>query len=1181
MKKFCLFSPYQNYGVIIITKKALRVMRLSAFLLFAICLQVSASGNAQNISISQRNTSLEKVFKEIHKKTGYQFFYQSELLREAKKFDIDVKNASVKRVLDICFMDQPLTFSIAEKAIIVKRKESVNFIDAPQLGLIEVRGKVKDEKGDPIAGVTVSIEGGKGGVSTDSGGNFSITVSDNAILIFSSVGYKTITVSLKGRTSIEVTMHAEVSALNDVVVVGYGTQKKINLTGAVSVVDSKYLENRPVVNVTHSLQGLVPGLNVNVGYNTKPGQSFDLNVRGMGNLNGNDQPYVLIDGLEMSLADVNPNDIESISVLKDASVSAIYGSRAAFGVILITTKKGSAGRTTFSFSSTVGITTQLKLPEMVNSLEFANFFNSGTFNAIGTREYSDAKLKLLEQYIQDPTGMSIFPEVNSNTYTNWENSSNGVANTNWVSLHYKPFALNKNHNLSMSGGNKVTQYFVSGGYYNEGGNMRYAKLNYDRYNLNASVTSQILSWAKIKANTKYSQSKYETPFPPDFEGSFFHNIFRMRPNASPYDLNGKFNEQSFIPYLQSGAYANEDGTNVALLTGIEFEPVKKWKFSIDLNLRDYNSEQTYLKLPGTLYGIDGTPFPALRSGFRIPAKGGYGRNMINSAYVSTNVYTSYGISLNDKHNFDIILGFQQESNENKSLLAESQDLISSSRPGISLVTGSKTISESRTHWATRGSFGRLTYNYKSKFLFELNGRYDGSSRFASDSRWGFFPSVSAGYNLDQEKFFKEKVNWVDKLKVRASYGFLGNQSGAGLYSYSENMGITVPGIGTGGGWYFANGREAYLTVPGAFNPNITWEKIGSVNLGVDFAVFNNRLIGSVDIYQRNTRDMLGPSLDIPDMYGGSPPRTNNADLRTRGWELSLNWRGRISDQVSYSLGGLLADNNSVITKYQNPSKNDPSGSWYVGKQAGEIWGYRTSGLVQNAEQANAFNSIDHSFLSAQAWKPGDVIYQDLNGDGKINKGANQLGDMGDLTIIGNSSARYLYSINGSVTWKRLSMSMLWQGVGKRDFSPEWNDAYFWGAGSDAQVIVFKQHLDYWTPENPGAYYPNPYITAAGSIQSYMNKTTQPSDRYLQDASYLRLKNLTINYNLPVDKIYKAKINKFNVFFSGENLLTITNLAKMFDPETLVSGATPNEGKAKTGKIYPLSKVYSFGLNLNF
>lgn len=1151
--------------------RMLKIMRLTCLLLLTALLQVSAASIAQPITLSEEGAPMEKVLKEIRRQSGYDFFYNAALLRKARPVSVHVRNVSLEEALRQSFAGQPLGYTIEHKTVVVKEVEKPQ--PAKAAPPIDVTGRVVDENGQPLPGATVQVKGTSKGTATNVQGVFLlVNVADDAVLEISFLGY------LKKEMKVapdlgSIQLEVNASKLEEVVVVGYGTQKKVNLTGSVSVVTASDLEARPVVNATQSLQGLVPGLNVNVGGNTKPGQSYNLNIRGMGNISGGDNPYVLVDGLEMSLADVNPNDIESISVLKDASASAIYGSRAAYGVILVTTKKGSAEKTTLSYSNNVGLTTPVRLPEMANSLEFANYFNAATFNALGTRQYSEEKLKLLEQYINNPEGMSIFPEVNSNTYANWENSSNGVANTNWFALHYKPYALKQSHNVSMSGGNKATQYFVSGGYYAEGGNLRYADIDYDRYNLNATVASQILSWAKLRANTKYTRSKSTSPFS-GFENMFFHNLARMRPNVSPYDLNGNWSEQSMVPYLQSGSEAREDNTSLAILTGLELEPIKAWKITIDLNLRESSTEQTNLKLPGTIYGINGTPITVNRSEYNIPLKGSYGRNMLNSRYISPNVYSSYSLSIGEGHGLDILVGFQQELNEFKSLSATAQDLISNSRPGISLVTGNQVINESRTHWATRGGFGRLSYNYRSKYLLELNGRYDGSSRFAADSRWGFFPSVSAGYNVDQEKFFAENLPWLSQLKIRGSYGFLGNQSGAGLYAYAENMGITVPGIGSGGRWFYGNGREAYITVPGTFNPFITWEKVENANLGVDFAFFNNQLAGSFDVYQRNTRDMLGPSLDIADLYGATPPLSNNADLRTRGWELTLNWRGQISDQISFTLGGFLADNKSVVTKYQNPNNNDPGGSWYVGKEAGEIWGYRSPGLVQTAEDADAFNGLDHSFLSAQPWKPGDVLYKDLNGDGKINRGANSLGDMGDLAIIGNSSPRYSYSVNGSVTWNRLSMSMLWQGIAKRDFAPNTADAYFWGSGSLAQVTVFKQHLDYWSPENPGAYYPNPYASPVGSINSYIGKTQQVSDRYLQDASYLRLKNVTLSYSLPDQWVQKVRMSRASVFLSGENLLTLTRLAKMFDPETLVGGAAP-------GKIYPLNKVYAFGLNISF
>ncbi|CAL1519691.1 TonB-dependent receptor [Chitinophaga sp. MM2321] len=1169
LKKSVLFTR-RKYGYAY-TKPLLK-MKFSFIFLLVFMVQVNAASYAQKVSLSARDATLEEVFGQLKAQSGYDFLYSSQALHNTGKVNIQVKNTDLSSVLEKCLSNQDLTYVIHNKTVVIKRKTAVT-PESP-LQNRKVTGSVTDEKGQPLLGVSIKLKGTSIGVVTDATGKFSLTVpGDNSVLVFSYIGYITQEVAVQNNSTVNVSLKEQTSSLNQVVVVGYGTQKKVNLTGAVSVVRGADLETRPVVDATQSLQGMVPGLNVNVSGNTKPGQSFGLNVRGMGNLSGTDKPYVLVDGLEMPLSDVNPNDIESISVLKDAAASAIYGSRAAYGVILVTTKRGTSGKTLINYSSNAGLTSPIKLPDMVNSLEFAKYFNAATFNALGTKQYTDAKLALLEQYIKDPSNMSVFPEVNSNNYADWENSSNGVANTNWFKLHYKPYAFRQNHNISLSGGNQATQFYVSGGYYGEGGTLRFADIDFKRYNFNASVTSQLASWIKIKANTKYTKSSFETPFA-GFEDMIFHNLARMRPNVSAYDLNGNWTEQSMIPYLQSGSKSQTDNTKLALLTGVEITPLKNWKIFVDVNLSQLNTEASALKLPGTIYGIDGTPIMVNRAEYNIPPKGSYSRDMMNTLYISPNIYSTYAYSLHDTHNFELTAGFQQESNQYKSLSASAQDLISNERPGINLATGTKLVTESRTHWATQGFFGRLAYNYKEKFLAEVNGRYDGSSRFATDSRWGFFPSFSAGYNISKENFIQDIAPWLDLLKIRGSYGFLGNQAGAGLYSFSENMNVVVPGIGSGGNWYYNTGRESYIQLPGSFNPFITWEKIENTNVGLDFMALQGRLSGSFDVYQRNTRDMLGPTLDVADMYGATPPLSNNADLRTRGWELSLSWKGRISNDITYTAGALVADYKSVVTKYQNPTKSDPANSWYEGKAAGEIWGYRASGLIQDEHEAAEYNQLDRSFLSARDWLPGDVKYIDLNNDGKINRGANKEGDMGDMTIIGNSTPRYSYSVNGSLSWKRLTLSMIWQGIGKMDFAPQTTDAYFWGSGSLAQVTVFKQHLDYWTPENPNAYYPNPYASPVGSINSYVNKTQQVSDRYLQNAAYLRLKNLTLNYALPVNLCERIKLKKLNVFITGENLLTVTNLAEMFDPETLVGGSAP-------GKIYPLSKVYSVGLNINF
>ncbi|NIG55648.1 TonB-dependent receptor [Chitinophaga sp. Cy-1792] len=1156
-------------------------MKLTAGLLIASCLQVSAYSYGQTVTLHEKKISLQKLFLKIHEQTGYQVFYKDWLLDNAGKVDINVDNMRLEQVLAICFKDLPLSYTVSDKNIVIRAKQATDnkLPGIDQQTPVIRKGIVKDEKGLPLVGVTVSVSGTSKGTITNEKGEFSIAADRGDVLLFSILGYKKKSITLADNSVISISLDLDIVSAGEVVVVGYGTQKKVNLTGAVSSIKGSDLDRRPVLNATQSLEGLVPGLNVSVGSSTKPGQSYNLNVRGAGNLAGGDGPLVLVDGIPMDLGSVNPNDIESISVLKDAAASAIYGARAPYGVILVTTKKGKADKTVISYSNNFGLTRPVNLPEMANAYDFAVYFNAACANAGVALQYSDAKLAQLKAFVENPNAnVNPWPEAKDNYLLNFENTPNGVASTDWFAFNYKPSSFRQQHNLSVSGGNKTTQYFVSGGYYGEGGVLRFADINYNRYNLNSTITSQVTDWFKLKLNSKVTADKYTAPFSPGgtFEQNYFHDLARFRPNVSPYDLNGHYNELSLVPYLQSGSsYSNKIFTLI-VQPGIELEPIKNWKITADLNINRGNTDNTTLLLPGVQYGIDGTQRYVNRSEFGIPIGGSYARGLATNLYLSPNIYTSYRYTPSRDHEFNFLAGFQQEAYDFTSLSSAATPLISFNTPGINLSGVPATTSESRYHWSTRGFFGRINYNYKEKYLVEFNGRYDGSSRFAPSSRWGFFPSGSVGYNIVKEDFMEGLHKVFDNLKIRASYGLLGNQSGAGMYSYIQTMGISNVGInGAGPQWYFQNGREANIYAPAAYNPGVTWEKVQVKNLGIDFDLLQSRLSGTFEVYQRDTKDMLGPSFDIADMFGAAVPSSNNANLRTSGWELTLNYKGNISSDVKFSVGAVLSDNKSVVTKYQNPTGFNPSVTFYNGKQLGEIWGYRASGLIQNDEEAAAFNAMDHSFISTQPWKPGDVRYIDLNGDKKINNGANRLDSMGDMTIIGNASPRYAYAFTGTIDWKGLTLSFVVQGIAKRDYAPTSNDVYFWGYSSYAQVTVFKQHLDYWTPENPNAYYPAPYTNTGGAVGPFQYKSQQVSDRYLQNAAYLRLKNVTLNYSLPARLISKAHLSKVSVFMSGENLLTFTKLSKMFDPETL------NISAVGTGKSYPLTQVYSAGMNVIF
>lgn len=1044
---------------------------------------------------------------------------------------------------------------------------------------LSISGKVTDKNSqEPVIGASVLIEGTTNGTITDVDGHFMLSnVPAKGNLVISYIGYATQTLPINGKTNFSIALAEDTETLDEVVVVGYGVQKKVNLTGSVSAVKGDALERRPVADATQSLQGMVPGLLVSNSNTGRPGGSGSLTLRGQGNLDNNANPYILVDGVEMSLSDVNPNDIENISVLKDAAACAIYGARAAYGVILVTTKKGEKGKMRVNYQGTVGWSAPTVLPDMVDSYQFAKYWNAGCVNAGSPRLYSDEKLALLQQYIQDPGSVDPWFELPANANMNpaFENSESGVGNTNYFDLHYKDWAFKQNHNLSLSGGGKLAQYYISGGYYSEDGILRYADMDYSRYNFTANITSQITKWLKLKVNTKFMHSDQDTPFGDGgLSEGFYHSLARFRPTVSPIDPNGHFTELTMIPYLQSGTYTNTQRDRLNITTGLEFQPVKNWFIFLDYTYKLMNVEYEALNVAPLIYGADGvSTSKGVRDELGVSPDGKFTRSYGRTRYQTINLYTNYLFTLADKHNFTLMAGYQEEDSDYSYMKNAITGLYSTTNPNVGMGTGDKTVVDTRNGWATRGFFGRINYDYDGRYLLELNGRYDGSSRFASGHRWGFFPSVSVGWNISREAFMSSLTDVVSNLKLRASYGLLGNQAGAALYTFAATMELN----NSLGNYIFADGRNIFTKSPLVVNPATTWEKVESKNIGLDFGFFGNALTGSFDVFQRDTKDMLGPGTDFPDFFGAIAPQTNNARMRNRGWELSLNYRGKIGKDIQYSIGGMLSDAVSEVTEYANETNTDPKEQWYTGKKVGEIWGYRADGLIQTQEEADAYNEkYDLSFISGKPWTPGDVKYRDLNGDKKINNGKNQLGDMGDMTVIGNTTPRYQYTINGSISWKGLSLSMMFQGVAKRDWNPG-TAPYFWGSGAYAQVTVFKEHLDYWSESNPNAYYPKPYIHTAGGVTPFRNKTMTTSDRYIQSGAYCRLKNVTLSYDLPAAWVNKVGLDKVQVFFSGENLLTFTPLKGMFDPEAIFTG---NSYQSEGGKNYPMNRVLSFGVIVN-
>jgi len=1034
------------------------------------------------------------------------------------------------------------------------------------------KGTVVDSNGEPVVGASVFAvsNGHKKGSVTDLDGNFEIDgIASGSSLTISYVGYKTQQVTWNGK-DLKVTLQESSEMLDNVVVVGYGTQKKVNLTGAVSVVNSKALESRPVMSVAQALQGEVPGLNFSVGNAGGSLKSrMGLNIRGIGTIGegSNAAPLVLIDGSEGDLYSISPNDIESISVLKDASSSAIYGSRAAFGVILVTTKSGKEGRMNVSYNGNVRFSTATQIPEMPNSYDFARYWNDAAANSGGNAPFSQDMLNKIKNHINGT------PAPGEEVTTTWQGTAANEPwsmytgswdNTNWFKEMYRSAVPSTEHNISVSGGGNKVNYYISGAILSQRGLIRHGKDKLKRYNFSSKVTANLTDWATVTYNSKWIREDYSRPS--YMTGLFFHNIARRWPTNPVYDPNGHYVHGNEILQMENGGIDATQEDKLFQQLALEFRPIKGWKIRLEGNYNTTNYHNHWDVLPIYYYDPDQHPIAAAWSGDYAAGKSNVGEAMSKNNYYNGRFFTEYNMTLNDKHEFKFLAGLDMESNIYTYLSASQADLVTPLVPTLNNATN-KVVGRgfSNTHWSTMGMFGRINYAYDSRYLAEFSIRRDGSSRFIGDKTWGTFPSIALGWNIANEQFFKPLNKTVNTLKLRLTYGSLGNTNTDQLYPWF----LRQPISSNSSAWIINGERVNTSSVPGLVSPFLTWERVQSWNIGLDFGLFNNKLQGTFDYFVRTTKDMVGPAPVKPSILGATQPKENNSDMRSNGWDLEVRWRDRVG-QVNYGIKLVLSDDYQTITNFYNP--NRLLSQWCAGKRMGDIYGYKVEGIAQTDQQMNEWLANNKPSWGSN-WAAGDVMYKDLDGDKKVNSGKSTYDDMGDLTKIGNSLPRYRFGITLDANWKGFDFLIFMQGVGKRDF---W-DASPYSVGANTglwQSAAFKDHLDYWRPAtdtnfgpNPNAFYPRP-LFGAGS------KNFQTSDRYLQNAAYMRIKNIQIGYTLPAAIASKIGASRVRFYFSAENLATFTKMNKIFDPEATGGDWGP-------GKIYPLQRTVSFGLNLNF
>ena len=1119
----------------------------------------------RKVSLDARNKTIKAVLNDIEKQTSVVFTYGPRVVDDTRKISFKITDARLADVLERIFGTGMSVIPVNEEEEIVLRPAPLAVheeatTDNGEIYQLAVSGVVNDEGGQPLPGVNVVEKGTTNGTTTDATGLFALNVQDErSVLVFSFIGYVTREITVGNQTNLSVGLEQDMKALDEVVVVGYGTQKKVNMTGAVDVISRKSLEGRAPANIGSLLQGVSPNLNISVTqFGGEPGAGNSFNIRGMGSLTGGG-PLILVDGVEMNINNLDPETVESVSVLKDAASAAIYGSRAPFGVILITTKKGTKDRgVSVSYTNNIASASPIYLPKWQSSLRYVTAYNQALQNSGQPDKFGPAQIDRIKRYIEG----TYLPEYDTANPPNsiWAGRHEGNANYEWWDEYFRDHTTNQKHNINVSGGDEKTQYYVSTGFYDQGTAYNWVDEFYQRYNILANISSDVTSWLRLNVNTKYANTRKSHPnySSTDDQGRNFviSEIIKFFPTTPFYNWNGTINNP-YVNQIMFGGLEKYAENDLFLSLGGEIEPVKGWKTTANYYYNYTGSTDTkhdkaiFVEIPnGDVVNNGADPT-------------GFVQYWTSNNYKSLQAFTSYEKTVNH-HFFKAMGGYERESKYFSNLYGQRSGLISDEVPSINTATGVSNVSDAMSHWATEAFFGRLNYNFQEKYLFEVNGRYNGSSRFAKDSRWGFFPSVSAGYNVSKEHFWEPLQRYVSNLKLRASYGSLGNQNVAN-YLYLSNMTISpnVEAIVDGK-------RPNYANVPDIISPSLTWETVTTLNFGVDANFLNDRLAVEFDVFKRNTTNMFGPAMILPNTLGTSPPRENNAAMETKGWELSLDWSDVLKNQLNYSARIILADSRSFVTEYLN--ETGQIDQFYVGKEIGEIWGYTTAGLIQSETETMADQSKFYN-----AWGPGDIKYTDLNNDNKIDDGTRTLANHGDLRVIGNSSPRYTIGFSGTMSWKNFDFNMFWQGIMKRDLLPGSN--IWWGIGTRGNNggAFYDGHDDYWRPANEtnlfgpntDAYYAKPYVS------SETLKNQQIQTRYLQNASYVRLKNIQLGYTIPRNLTSRAKIQSLRIYVSGENLVTFQKMTKLLDPETSFTY------EWMQGAIYPLSKSVSAGINLTF
>ena len=1061
-----------------------------------------------------------------------------------------------------------------------------------------ISGSVVDVTGEPVIGASVIVKGTSNGTVTDFDGLFDLDAPDKATLQISYIGFQS--QELTATKKMNIVLLEDTKALDEVIVVGYGTQKKVNLTGSVSSIEGKVLNARPVPSAVQALQGADPSLNITPA-SGDPSAGYSINIRGASSLTSGAAPLILVDGVESSLSRLNANDIESVSILKDAAASAVYGARASAGVVLITTKNGQEGKINISYDGRVGWAQNTTSTDYITtgyeSVRINDLFMT-SYQGRGYTNFTEEDMQLLKDRINDKTENPERPWV----VLNPDGTYKYLANFDWYNYLYKQTRIQHEHNLSIKGGSDKVNFYVSGRYYHQDGVVKVQPDMFDNLSLRTKVNAKINNWLSFTNNTSYFYSLRDYPGVSNmqalFRGTYLHalaNIPAVNPDGYAVYLNNNTNGTYTVSDGQSatlhyGKHTNQNTEHELRTTNrFEIRPIKSLliaaEYTYKFRYREYANRQ--VNVP---YSTGPGKIELLNTGYW---EDNYQEQHYRTHDHNVNVYATYEDTFKDAHHLTIMIGTQYETWREESMKMCKQDLATENLNAFNLASGEVTTSSgSINEWSTLGFFGRINYDYKGRYLIEFSARGDGSSRFAPNKRWGFFPSGSVGWRMSEENWWEPIANVWSNNKIRFSAGSLGNQSISDYYTYIEMMNL--------------NQSLSYELIPDTYayyaredDPkasDLTWETTTTYDLGWDLGLFRNRLNLSLDGYIRDTKNMLVAGMPLPATYGASVPKSNSSDMRTMGWELAIGWNDQVKvcgKPFEYSLSFGIGDYKTTVTRYNNPNKildtnpNDGSNTYYEGQTLGEIWGYHVDGLFASDQEAAAYQTqMNTAAIGARVlestgepgWRAGDMRFVDLDGDNAINMGAATLDNHGDLKVIGNSLPRFSYNLKFGMNWYGVDLSLFFQGIGHQDWYPTNESEAFWGPYNRPYCTFIPTEFmkDVWSVDNPDAYLPRPrgYISLVSN-----GPLGAVNDRYLQNVAYFRLKNLTLGYTFPIPK--NKVMESMRIYFSGENLFYFSPLkkhTKYIDPEQATASSSFYKG---SGQAYNFSRTFSIGLNVVF